>query len=79
MSKLPVLGGDVVVKILQTKFDFKIVSQRGSHIKLSRRIDGHTITTIVPNHKTLAHGTLRGILRLAHIDVAEFISAFLDA
>jgi len=44
------------------------VSQRGSYIKL--RKNSHT--TIVPNHKEVAFGTLRSVLKLTGIDEKDF-------
>ena len=61
-----------VIKILCREFGFYFVSQKGSHIKLRRRIKGQEITTIVPLHKELAPGTLKGVLELAQIDEKEF-------
>jgi predicted RNA binding protein YcfA (HicA-like mRNA interferase family) len=65
-------SGKQVIFALQKWFDFKIVGQKGSHVKLHKRTDSETIITIVPLHKELAHGTLRGILRLAKIEYSEF-------
>jgi len=42
-------------------------------VKLRRMREGKIITTIVPLHKELALGTLRGILELAGIEPDEFI------
>jgi predicted RNA binding protein YcfA (HicA-like mRNA interferase family) len=53
MPKLPILSGEEVVKILEKSFSFEFVSQRGSHIKLRKIIDGKTVTIVVPNHKEL--------------------------
>ena len=61
-----------VIKILSRHFGFYFVSQKGSHIKLRRIIGTKTITTIVPNHKELSPGTLKGILELAEIDEKGF-------
>ncbi|MEK7473707.1 MAG: type II toxin-antitoxin system HicA family toxin [Patescibacteria group bacterium] len=62
-----------VIRILTTHFGFVFISQRGSHIKLRKRNkNGHTITTIVPDHKELSHGTLRSILKLAQVDYEIF-------
>ncbi len=41
-------------------------------MKLSKKIRGREITTIVPLHKELAPGTLRGVLELAEVDEEEF-------
>ena len=62
-----------VVKILCRKFGFSSVSQKGSHVKLRKTSSSKTITTVVPLHKELAAGTLRGVLDLARIELKDFI------
>lgn len=52
MPKLPQVSGKETVKILQ-KIGFKIVSQKGSHIKLARVVGGINQRVIVPNHKQI--------------------------
>jgi len=44
--------------------------QRGSHITLIRDTPKAQVT--IPNHKTIAKGTLRAILRQADLTVDEF-------
>ena len=66
------LSGKEVIKILCREFGFYFVSQKGSHIKLRKKIKGREITTIVPLHKELAPGTLKGVLDLAKVDEKEF-------
>lgn len=65
-------SGKQVIKILEKRFGFVTISQKGSHVKL-KRIDDESIMTIVPLHKELARGTLRGILELAKIEEKEFL------
>ena len=67
-----IYSGKLVIKILSRKFGFVFVSQRGSHVKLEKENRNQTITTIVPLHKELAPGTLKGVLKLAEIDEKEF-------
>ncbi len=69
MPKLRGLSGKEVVSILR-QFGFTEVSQRGSHIKLKRFVEGRVETLTVPAHTTLDPGTLRAIIRQA----ARFIS-----
>lgn len=76
MPKLPIISGEEVIKILEKNFGFEFVSQKGSHIKLRKIVNGQTITTIIPNHKELMTGTLRGVLNLAKVDVEEFCGLF---
>ena len=68
-------SGKQVVRILTRSFGFLFISQNGSHVKLRKRIGGRTITTIVPLHRELALGTLRGILELAEMREDEFRGA----
>jgi len=70
MSKT--LSGKKVVNILCRKFGFYFVSQKGSHVKLEKPRGGHKIVTIVPLHKELAPGTLKGALELAEVGEEEF-------
>lgn len=62
-----------VIKILCREFGFYFVSQKGSHIKLARDIGDEKIITVVPQHKELAPGTLKSILKLAQIDEEKFL------
>ncbi len=68
-----VLSGKEVIKVLSREFGFSFTSQKGSHVKLKKRVRNKTIITIVPLHKELAPGTLKGVLDLAEIDVEEFL------
>ena len=67
-------SGKKIVTTLCKKFDFEILSQKGSHIKLRKVVDGENITVIVPNHSELAVGTFKNILRQARIDLQDFLS-----
>lgn len=65
MPKLKTLSGREAVKIL-SHFGFKVVSQRGSHVKLRRILsDGTKQTLTIPLHEELDKGTLRAIFRQA--------------
>ncbi|KKQ95975.1 MAG: hypothetical protein UT22_C0046G0002 [Parcubacteria group bacterium GW2011_GWC2_39_11] len=64
------LSGKQVVKILCREYGFCFVSQRGSHVKLKNR--AKSAITIIPIHRELAPGTLRGILKLAKVDEKDF-------
>ncbi|MEM3733903.1 MAG: type II toxin-antitoxin system HicA family toxin [Nitrososphaerales archaeon] len=65
MPKLKVLSGKDVVRIFSS-FNFRVVSQKGSHVKLRRILeDGTRQTLTIPIHKELDKGTLRAIFRQA--------------
>ena len=69
MSRLPRLSGSDCVKALG-KAGFYFKRQRGSHLILRR--DAPFAQVIVPNHRELAKGTLRSIIRQAGLEVEEF-------
>jgi predicted RNA binding protein YcfA (HicA-like mRNA interferase family) len=50
---------------------FDVVSRRGSHIKLKKRIADGQLVVIVPDHQELAEGTLASILRQAKLSRQE--------
>jgi predicted RNA binding protein YcfA (HicA-like mRNA interferase family) len=51
---------------------FREVGQTGSHVKLARVTAEGTRTAIVPKHREVAAGTIRGILRQAGLTADEF-------
>ncbi|PPD23081.1 MAG: hypothetical protein CTY18_09325 [Methylomonas sp.] len=72
MPKLPQFSGREVVKIFQY-FGWVIARQRGSHMILVK--DGHNVTLSIPDHKAVAQGTFRGLLRSAGLTAEEFVKA----
>ena len=66
------LSAKIVIKILCRDFGFYFVSQKGSHVKLKKIVKGEEVTTIVPFHKELSPGTLKGVLDLAQIEEKDF-------
>ena len=77
MPKLPKLSGKALIKILK-KFGFVEVRQKGSHIVLKKKTEQGEIGTVVPDHKELADGTVRGALKLAKISVEDFLKKHKD-
>lgn len=71
MSALPVVSGRKVVKALE-KIGYVFDRQRGSHMILRQQHPPHRRLT-VPDHKAVAKGTLRAIIRQAGLTVEEFI------
>ena len=55
------------------KLGFVQVRQRGSHVVLRKQMAGGTAGCVVPLHRELAIGTLRGILRQAGVTPEEFM------
>lgn len=71
MPKLPLLSGRDVIKAL-VKLGYMIDHQTGSHIIL-RHKDPPNRRLTVPNHKEIAKGTLRAIIRQAGLTRDEFL------
>lgn len=72
MAQVPALSGREVVKTF-AKFGWQTSRQSGSHIILTK--DGEVASLSVPNHKEVAKGTLRSLIRAANLSVDEFVSA----
>ena len=70
MSDLPRISGREVIKALK-KIDYEQDRQRGSHIILRQTASPHRRVTI-PDHKEVAKGTLRAIIREVGLTVDEF-------
>ena len=71
MTRLPVLSGQELVTLLR-RLGYEVDRQTGSHIVLRNSKPPHRRLT-VPNHRTIAKGTLRAILRHAGIQVDELL------
>ncbi|MCY7376529.1 MAG: type II toxin-antitoxin system HicA family toxin [Pyrinomonadaceae bacterium] len=72
MAQLPNLSGKEVVKVFEN-LGWKFSRQSGSHIVLTK--DGEMASLSVPNHKAVAKGTLRSLIRAANLTIDEFIEA----
>ena len=70
MTRLPVVSGRDAVKALG-KIGYGLDHQTGSHMILRRNVVPYRRLTI-PDHKELAKGTLRAIIREAGLTVEEF-------
>jgi predicted RNA binding protein YcfA (HicA-like mRNA interferase family) len=53
---------------------FSEISQKGSHVKFAKETEVGRWTATVPNHREVAIGTIRSILRQAGISPEEFES-----
>ena len=70
MPKLPVISGADAVKALE-RAGWRVDRQRGSHLILLKT--GMNVSLSVPQHRELAPGTLRSLIRSAALTVEEFI------
>jgi len=64
MPKLPLVSGQNTIRALE-RLGFVVVRQRGSHVVLKRQTLDGEVGCVVPLHRQLAPGTLRGILKHA--------------
>jgi predicted RNA binding protein YcfA (HicA-like mRNA interferase family) len=67
---LPLLSGNEVCKAL-AKIGYRVDHQTGSHSILRNKVPPYRRLT-VPNHKEIAKGTLRAIIRQAGLTLEEF-------
>ena len=68
MSKLPVISGQQLVKVLK-QVGFQFDRQRGSHMILFRTEPPAMLS--VPDHRELDRGTLRALLRQAEMSPSQ--------
>ncbi len=71
MSGLPVVSGQEAIRAFE-KIGYKIVRQRGSHIRLRDEVNPNHQSLTVPDHKELKPGLLRKLIRDAGLTVDEF-------
>ncbi len=71
MPKLPVISGADAVKAF-CRAGWRFNRQRGSHVVLLK--ETHIASLSVPQHRELAPGTLRSLIRSSGLTVEEFHS-----
>jgi len=72
---LPVLSGEDVVKVFE-HFGWEVVRRRGSHTMVK---EGRLATLSVPDHREVARGTLRSLVRAADLTPDEFLEGLKGA
>jgi predicted RNA binding protein YcfA (HicA-like mRNA interferase family) len=72
MPPVPTLSGRKVVRAFE-HLGWQVARQRGSHIIMVK--EGEIATLSVPDHREVAKGTLRSLIRSAGITVEEFTHA----
>ena len=72
MPKLRRVSGQEAIRALE-RLGFVQVRQRGSHVVLKRQTPEGEVGCVIPLHRELATGTLRGILRQARVTPEEFM------
>jgi predicted RNA binding protein YcfA (HicA-like mRNA interferase family) len=71
-SALPVMSGREVGRVFES-LGWEAVRQTGSHIIMTK--DDQPVTLSVPDHREVAKGTLRSLIRTAGLTVEEFVDA----
>lgn len=72
MPKLHRVSGQEAIRALG-QLGFEQVRQRGSHVVLKKQTQEGAVGCVVPLHRELAIGTLRGILKQARVTSDEFM------
>ena len=71
MPALPVISGRDARRAFE-KLGWQFARQRGSHMILVQA--GHPASLSIPDHREVARGTLRSLIRSAGLTVEEFVS-----
>ncbi len=71
MSKVPSLNYPRVINALR-RDGWIVIRQKGSHIRLQKRLPDETLKIIVPAHRPIKRSTLSHILKQARLSVSDF-------
>ncbi len=72
MSKVPSLSYEQIVRALQ-RDGWVVVRQRGSHIRLQKRVGEEVLKITVPARRPVKRSTLAHILKQARLSVEDFL------
>ena len=70
--KVPSLSYIEIVRALQ-RGGWTVVRQRGSHIRLQKRIGDELLKLTVPAHRPVKRSTLAHLLKQARLELEEFL------
>lgn len=73
MSKVPSLDYLTIIRALQ-RDGWIVVRQKGSHIRLQKRLPEETLKLTVPAHRPVKRSTLAHLLKQARLSVDKFLS-----
>lgn len=71
MPPLPVISGADAVKAFR-RAGWRMDRQRGSHVVMVQ--SGHIASLSIPQHREIAFGTLRSLIRASGLTVEEFLA-----
>jgi predicted RNA binding protein YcfA (HicA-like mRNA interferase family) len=72
VTKVPSLPYTAILSALQ-RAGFRVVRQKGSHIRLEKETADGTTKLTVPAHRPVKRSTLQHILKDAGLTVEEFV------
>lgn len=58
------LAAKTVIKVLCREFGFCFVSQKGSHVKLKKKVGVREVATVISLHRRAGAGNLKGDSRI---------------
>lgn len=73
MSKVPSLDFLSIIRALQ-RDGWVVVRQKGSHIRLQKRLPDETLKLTVPAHRPVKRSTLAHLLKQARLSLDDFLS-----
>jgi predicted RNA binding protein YcfA (HicA-like mRNA interferase family) len=72
MSSVPSLSYREIIRAMQ-RDGWIILRQRGSHIRLQKRLGDRSLKVTVPAHSPVKRSTLSHILKQAELDLEKFL------
>jgi predicted RNA binding protein YcfA (HicA-like mRNA interferase family) len=72
VSKVPSLDYVTIIRALH-RDGWLVVRQRGSHVRLQKRLPTEVLKLTVPAHRPVKRSTLSHILKQARLSVDEFL------
>lgn len=72
MSKVPSLSYKKIIAALE-RDGWIVVRQRGSHIRLEKKLPDETLKITVPAHKPIKRSTLAKIIKQARMNLDSFL------
>jgi len=71
MPKLPLVSSKQAIKVFQ-KLNYKVVRQKGSHIRMHHLFDKTKSPLTIPKHRVIGRGLLRKLMRDAKTTPEDF-------
>ena len=72
MSKIPSVNYSELINALR-RDGWIVIRQKGSHIRLQKRLPDEMLKITIPAHRPIKRSTLSHILKQAHLSVEKFI------